>query len=377
MKNKSSERAVGVYILALLLLTALWMVSCAGGTGGSGSSTQMQTTGAVTTSISDPPTCLPPNGSFSHVWVTITKVQANLSSSAGPSDSGWVTLVDLSANPKQIDLLSLASTTCLLTQLGSTTGLTPGNYQQIRIILLSNSPASGQAAPAPNACGANGYNCVTLATGVTDSNGAFIFCPLASGKYDAVVAASVTSSQNVTITYNATVTSAVPLGSTLSKIPLVPETGFSTPNSLPGTITGQASSSNSANSATAADIQLSALQQVSISGSNLLVTIPDFGGSTSNVSTASGSGCPVGTDCATYTLVVPGSNPEVGVWNSAGTSYSPPQPSSVNYQVNAQAFVPGSGGTADCTPSSLTSNSFTISLATSTSVPALAFAGCQ
>ena len=488
MKNKSSERAFGVYILTFLLLAALWMVSCAGGTGGSGSSTQMQTTGAVTTSISDPPTCLPPNGSFSHVWVTITKVEANISSSAGPSDSGWVTLVDLSANPKQIDLLSLASTTCLLTQLGSTTGLTPGNYQQIRMILLSNSPASGQATPAPNACGANGYNCVTLATGatlevslssetqtgikippgqiagggiqllagqsadinvdfnacasivqegngqvrlvptlhagevslnsnaisgtvvdssttpqkpvqgaivlleqpnsagvdrvitsgVTDSNGAFIFCPLASGKYDVVVAASVTSSQNVTTTYNATVTSAVPLGSALSNIPLVPETGFSAPNSLPATITGQASSSNSANSATAADIQLSALQQVSIPGqSNLLVTMPDFTGSTSNVSTANGSGCPVGTDCATYTLVVPRSNPEVGVWNSAGTSYSPPQPSSVNYQVNAQAFVPGSGGTADCTPSSLASNSFTISLTTPTSAPALAFAGCQ
>jgi len=478
---------VSLYILLPLLLTALWMVSCSGGMGGSGSSSQMQTTGSVTTSISDPPTCLPPNGSLSHVWGTITKVEANISSAAGPNDSGWVTLVDLSSNPKQIDLLSLASTTCLLTQLGSSTGLTPGNYQQIRMILLSNSPASGQAVPAPNACGTNGYNCVTLATGgtlelnlsseaqtgikippgqiagggiqllagqtadinidfnacasivqegngqvrliptlhagevslnsnaisgtvvdssttpqkpiqgaivlleqpdsggvdrvitsgVTDSNGAFIFCPLASGQYDVVVAASVTSSQNVTTTYNATVTSGVPLGSALSNIPLVPETGFLTPNSLPATITGQATSSNSANSATVADIQLSALQQVSISGSNLLVTIPVFAGSTSNVSTASGSGCPVGTDCATYTLVVPGSNPEVGAWNSAGTSYSPPQPSSVNYQVNAQAFVPGSGGTADCTPSSLTSNPFTVSRTTPTSISALAFTGCQ
>src|SRR5579875_1879485 len=167
MKNKSSERVVSLYILLPLLLTALWMVSCSGGMGGSGSSSQMQTTGSVTTSISDPPTCLPPNGSLSHVWGTITKVEANISSAAGPNDSGWVTLVDLSSNPKQIDLLSLASTTCLLTQLGSSTGLTPGNYQQIRMILLSNSPASGQAVPAPNACGTNGYNCVTLATGGT------------------------------------------------------------------------------------------------------------------------------------------------------------------------------------------------------------------
>jgi hypothetical protein len=96
--------------------------------------------------------------------VTITKVTANITADAGPDDSGWQTLVDLTNSPKQLDLLSLASTTCVLTQLGSTTGLPPGNYQQIRLYLLDNSPASGAAVPSPNNCGgASGpFNCVVV-----------------------------------------------------------------------------------------------------------------------------------------------------------------------------------------------------------------------
>lgn len=499
MRKRLSCKHIYFPVLGASLVAAIfWMLSCSGGTssmGGGGS----QGTGTVTTSISDPPTCTPPNGSFEHVWVTIIKVEANISSSAGPNDSGWVTLVDLTSAPKQIDLLSLASTTCLLTQLGSSTGLTPGSYQQIRIILLSNSPASGQATPSPNACGSGSYNCVQIGGGValtrilplnlsseaqtgikippgqitggaiqlqagqsadinitfnacasivqegngqvrliptlhagevavnnnsisgtvvdsatskpvpdalvfleqpdsngvdrvftsgmTDSTGSFIFCPLPSGKYDVVVAASVISG-GVTTTYNATLTSSVPLGTALTKIPLVAENGSSS-TTLPATITGQVTSSNTSNAGTAADVQLSALQQVTISGqSTLQITTPVFGGSpsnvqpalssfTPNVETANGSGCPTGTACASYTLLVPASNPEVGVWSSSGTSYSRPSPSNVNYTINGEAFVPGSGGTPDCNPSSATTRSFTVSLTTPTTAPTLPFTGCQ
>ena len=95
---------------------------------------------------------------FDHVYVTITRVRAHLSSAAAPSDDGWVDLVDLRSNPRQVDLFSLASTSCLLTELGSTHGLPPGKYQQIRVYLLDNSAASG---PSANACGnGNGFNCV-------------------------------------------------------------------------------------------------------------------------------------------------------------------------------------------------------------------------
>ncbi|HEV2382648.1 MAG TPA: DUF4382 domain-containing protein [Terriglobia bacterium] len=157
--------------LTLVFAIALPMfVSCGGSNSSTASPSNLNqspstpsTTGAVTISLSDPATCAAPNGSFTHVWVTITKVTANISSDAGPSDSGWQTVLDLTSGPKQIDLLSLVSTTCVLTQLGSTTGLPPGDYQQIRVYLLAND-ASG-AVPAPNNCGPMGFNCVALADG--------------------------------------------------------------------------------------------------------------------------------------------------------------------------------------------------------------------
>ena len=76
--------------------------------------------GTVTTSISDPPVCA---SAFDSVYVTITKVTAHLSDSAGPTDSGWITLVNLST-PMQIDLLHLKSSgMCVLSQtLGSAAG---------------------------------------------------------------------------------------------------------------------------------------------------------------------------------------------------------------------------------------------------------------
>jgi hypothetical protein len=48
----------------------------------------------------------------------------------------------LASAPKQIDLLSAPDAECLLALLGSTSGLPPGKYQQIRIILVAND-ASG------------------------------------------------------------------------------------------------------------------------------------------------------------------------------------------------------------------------------------------
>jgi hypothetical protein len=144
-------------IVGLLVLGSL--VTCGGGGGGSSSGTGTAT-GTVNTNISDPPTC---KATFDHVWVTITRVRAHISSSAGANDGGWVDLVDLRGAPRQIDLLNLDSTTCVLTQLGSTSGILAGQYQQIRLILLSNSPSTGEATPSSNQCGKSGYNCVVPA----------------------------------------------------------------------------------------------------------------------------------------------------------------------------------------------------------------------
>ncbi len=160
---KSSGHRISACLLALLVgfLTLLFIGSCGGG-----GSRAPQLTGTITTSISDPPVCAESEGGpFSHVWVTITEVRAHISSDAGPNDSGWVDLINLGSIPKQIDLLSLASTTCILTQLGSTSGLPPGKYQQIRFHLLAND-ATGVTVMPENHCGigpgTGPFNCVLL-----------------------------------------------------------------------------------------------------------------------------------------------------------------------------------------------------------------------
>jgi len=157
--KKNAVRDMGKFLFLIgALLTMAFAVTCGGG----GDSTP---TGTVKTTISDPPTCKSPNGPFDNVWVTITRVRAHTSNSAAQNDSGWVDLIDPFGAPKQIDLLSLDSTTCVFTQLGLTNGIPVGQYQQIRLYLLSNSAGPGEVIG--NKCtDSNSYNCVVL-TGAT------------------------------------------------------------------------------------------------------------------------------------------------------------------------------------------------------------------
>jgi len=468
-------------LLVGLLATLALLASCGGGT------TLQSTTGSVRLTLSDPPTCKAPIGDFTNVWVTVTRVRAHISSTANPDDSGWVDLVDLRSIPKQIDLLSIGDTSCTLATLGSTTGLPPGNYQQIRLYLLSNNPAASEATPQPNNCGANGYNCARLEDGsvktlllssedktgikippgqiaggaikidagqtadlnidfsacqsilrqsngqfrlkptlhigevslTTDSitgkvvdsvtgnpipnaaifvlaeqpdsegidrvirqrtanatDGTFSLCPLPPGEYDIVVAAV----SEAGVTYNATITFKVPTGTALGNILLVPETGTAT---TPGEIQGEVSTA-SATGATGSDIALSAFQEATPSGGTAtLVTIPLLPGSTENVATdALLPTCASGTKCASYSLFVPASNPMVGTFTTSGTVYATPVVGDVLYRVNARAFVPGSGGTANCSPPSLTTNldnvgnPLKVTAGASVTAQTLAFTGC-
>src|SRR5690348_9525952 len=97
----------------LIMLAALaWIfVSC--GKSSSSGGTQM---GTAVLSISDPPSCAVPNGSFKSVFVTIRSVQANLSATADDNSSGWQELApQLNNQPMQVDLLNLPQNgTCLL-----------------------------------------------------------------------------------------------------------------------------------------------------------------------------------------------------------------------------------------------------------------------
>src|SRR5215475_10088347 len=149
----------GVLVLGALAVVAIAgiIASCGGGSSSSMTNTGM---GTVNVSLSDPPSCMPPNGQFVHVYITVRSVQANISSTAGDGDSGWQELAPQLANaPMQIDLFSAPQTTCVLAQLGSNS-LPAGNYQQIRLLLVSNTPGASDATPSTNACAGHGFNCV-------------------------------------------------------------------------------------------------------------------------------------------------------------------------------------------------------------------------
>lgn len=149
---------VGIWIsiasVSMLLLASAIVVACSSGSGGS------TTSGTATANVmlSDPSTCSAPNGPFSHVWVTITDVQASTSASSGASGGGWVDLTPgLSSAPKQIDLLGQANNQCFLASLGDTTQLQPGSYQQLRLLVGTTAPSNVSSNP----CG-NAANCVVL-----------------------------------------------------------------------------------------------------------------------------------------------------------------------------------------------------------------------
>ncbi len=129
---------------------------------GSSSGKSSSGTGTVNTQLSDPATCEAPAGPFSHVYVTITDVQANTSASASSTDAGWVDLTpNLSKSPQQIDLLGQANNQCFLATLGDAQQLQAGSYQQIRLMLADTSTVASLSS---NQCSNSAANCVVLAS---------------------------------------------------------------------------------------------------------------------------------------------------------------------------------------------------------------------
>lgn len=144
-----------------LIAGAVWLASCGGGTIGGGFNPPQ---GTISVSISDPPSCKFPAGSFQSVFVTVRSVMVHISGTAGDSDAGWHEIApSLATAPIQLDLLAIPTGGCVLAMLGSNVSLPAGDYQQIRLILLPNNPAQGQAVPATNACSSvNAFNCAVL-----------------------------------------------------------------------------------------------------------------------------------------------------------------------------------------------------------------------
>ena len=418
--------------LCCLCVAALFVAACSSMTG-----TVSSGMGAVSTMISDPATCATPNGPFSHVFVTITDVQANMSASAGDNDSGWVDLTPgLKNAPKQVDLLGLANNQCFLASLGDSQQLQAGKYQQIRIILATDS-----ASISGNACGNGSANCVelsqdssfhtlqlsseaqtgikippgqmaggglTIAAGKTtdldidfqtcqsivqegngqyrlkpvlhagevstvsasingtvldgstgkpvagtawvaveqkdpsgvdrviqstiaNTDGTFVFCPLAAGSYDVVVSGVRTSDGAL---YTPSIITGVAVGDTTGNIKLNPPTlaAASSFANLNGLVTSASNASPAV--PIAIDVTLTALETVN----SVVYTIPQqpaatpFYGVSQVVTTVAGPvgtppvACPSGTDCINYSLPVPSGGAYIGAWSAGGATLTQPAP---------------------------------------------------
>lgn len=432
----------------------------------------------ATVSISDPATCAGPSGPFSHVYVTITDVQANVSSTAGDNDSGWKDLTpNLSKQPKQIDLLGQANNQCFLATLGDAQQLQAGNYQQIRLILADNS-----ATLANNLCGSS-TNCVVLssdnsvhtlqlssesrtglkipsgqiasggfnvssgqtkdlnidfdtcasivqqgngqyrlkpvlhagevsttstsingkildkttgnpvegtvlvaleqkdATGVdrivmstlAGVDGTFVFCPISAGTYDVVIVGVRADG----VAYQPSIVTSIANGQTTGNVNLYAATvGTQGSVTLAGTVTSQ----NSAKSGTVTDVELSALEAVGAT-TPVTFTIPllpnaQQSSATIAATTASSSSCAPNVDCVNYAMTLPAGGPYVGAYSGSGVSLTQSAPLAT-YVVDGIAFVPSSGGVANCNPSEMKTQTYALSDNFSLTVAALAFTQCQ
>ena len=160
MRNHLNRRGIlATVAIAGFVCALIWTLASCGGSSSS-STTQV---GSAVLSISDPPSCAAPTGSFKSIFITIRSVQAHTSATANDNSPGWQELApQLNSQPVQLDLLNLPNNgACLLQQLGTTTSLPVGDYQQIRLLLVPNAPSTGAVLPS-NACASLGqvFNCV-------------------------------------------------------------------------------------------------------------------------------------------------------------------------------------------------------------------------
>ncbi|MGN6593427.1 MAG: hypothetical protein ACTHJX_11070 [Terriglobales bacterium] len=179
------------------------------------------------------------------------------------------------------------------------------------------------------------------------------------------------------IIYAATLTTGVSVGSNVGTIPLV---AAQAPASLAGEVT-----TSTGTAAAAADISLSALQSATVGTNAVVFTVPLTAQSsgTASLATAAGASCAANTNCAAYTLQVPGAPANAGAFSAGGTTWAQATAATVDYTVEADAFVPSSGGTTDCNPAVETTSQTSASAALSAgpgialTVATLAFSGCQ
>ena len=123
-------RAMKTGIKAALLAVAASaaLVACGGGGDGGVAPAPSPGSGTLRVALTDAPAC-----GFDEVNVTVERVRAHQSASAGENDAGWTDIVVSPA--RKIDLLTLQNG--VLVDLAQTT-VPAGNYTQMRLVLVSN-----------------------------------------------------------------------------------------------------------------------------------------------------------------------------------------------------------------------------------------------
>jgi hypothetical protein len=213
-----------------------------------------------------------------------------------------------------------------------------------------------------------GVDRVVMST-LVDASGNFAFCPVPMGTYDLVIAAV----NGAGVFYAPSITTGVTDSTAVGQISLTPQPS---PGTGPATLTGTVQTAG-ASGAVSEIVTVSALLSVSIGGSNELVTIPlaELSLATVNITTASGASCVAGTECASYSLAVPGVNAFVGAFSSAGTHYTQGT-GPVSYMADGQP-VPHTDNTPVCTQTDVQGSAVTVTPGLSFPAGTLSFTGCS
>lgn len=215
-----------------------------------------------------------------------------------------------------------------------------------------------------------GVDRVVMST-LADANGNFVLCPVAMGTYDLVIAAV----NGAGVFYAPSVTTGVQDSTAIGQISITPEPS---PNTGPARLTGTVQTAG-ASGVVSEIVTVSALQAVMIGGSseNELVTIPlaQLALATLNVTTTSGASCAAGTDCASFSLAVPGVNAFVGAFSSSGTKYTQGT-GAVSYTADGQP-VPHTDNTPVCTQTDVQGSAVIVTPGSTFPAGTLSFTGCS
>lgn len=206
-----------------------------------------------------------------------------------------------------------------------------------------------------------------MMTTLANGDGSFVFCPIPAGTYDVVIVGMSASG----VPYQPSIVTGITNGQTTGNVNLYAAASGT------ATFTGTVTSQNSSNSGTVADVDLSALEADTASGTTFTIPLlptAQQSSATLMVETAASSGalsCPSGTDCAAYTMVLPAGGPYIGVYATTGASLTQ-SATLASYTIDGLADT--------CTPVDAQSQVYALTGAGPFNVAvsnALAFTACQ